>query len=77
MLMLRELTHPLRNLLHNLINNLLYPLINLTILRNQITSMETTGHNLHRNILRALQGPSGLKSDDTLASRHGSNSPLT
>jgi hypothetical protein len=59
MLMLRELTHPLRNLLHNLINNLLHTRINLTILRNQIASMEPARHDLHRNILRALQGSIG------------------
>lgn len=53
MLMPRELTNPLRNLLNNLINNLLRTRINNTVLRDQITSMEPTGHNLHRNILGA------------------------
>lgn len=53
--MLRELTHPLRNLLNNLIDNLLDTRIDRTILRDQITSVETAGHNLHRNILGALQ----------------------
>lgn len=51
--MSRELTHPLRNLLNNLINNLLRTRINNTILRDQITSVEPTRHNLHRNILGA------------------------